>query len=163
MIVYAKAKKIVAYFFFPVVMTAAMWGSILLMDRGVSAEVVTASVIFASYVYLAVLEQVFPLHREWLGSHGDVGTDAALGATNAFINFGFQPLILAGAAGVASCIWMVDWAGRAREVKDPDSQSGFKVATMNHTARPTVTVWANNSHKRRIKEFFGIWIENLIG
>lgn len=47
----------------------------------------------------------------------------------------------------------MDWAGLARELEEPDSQSGFKVATMNHKARPTVTVWANNSHKRRIKEF----------
>ena len=88
---YEKAKKLVSHLFFPVLITAAVTGSILLMDRGVSAEVVTASVIFASYFYLALLEQLFPLHREWLGSHGDVGTDAALGATNAVINFGFQP------------------------------------------------------------------------
>ena len=106
---YEKTKKLVSHLFFPDLITAAVTGSILLMDRGVSAEVVTASVIFASYFYLALLEQLFPLHREWLGSHGDVGTDAALGATNAVINFGFQPLILAGAAGVAA--WLSAWIG----------------------------------------------------
>ena len=93
-----------AVLFFPVLITGSIGGSILLMDRGLSAESVTAIVIFLSYIYLATLEQIFPLHREWLGSHGDIGTDAALGATNAVVNFGFQPLILAGAAGVAT--WM---------------------------------------------------------
>ena len=93
-----------AALFFPILITGSIGGSILLMDRGLSAESVTAIVIFLSYIYLATLEQIFPLHREWLGSHGDIGTDAALGATNAVVNFGFQPLILAGAAGVAT--WM---------------------------------------------------------
>ena len=99
-----RLEPFVAALFFPVLITGSIGGSILLMDRGLSAESVTAIVIFLSYIYLATLEQTFPLHREWLGSHGDIGTDAALGATNAVVNFGFQPLILAGAAGVAA--WM---------------------------------------------------------
>src|SRR6476469_4091790 len=33
----------------------------------------------------------------------------------------------------------------------PAAHSGFRLVTMNHIARPTVTVWANNSHRRRIR------------
>src|SRR3569832_135692 len=32
----------------------------------------------------------------------------------------------------------------------PAAQSGFRLATMNQIAKPTVTVCANNSHRRRI-------------
>ena len=96
-----KLEDLVAMTFFPVAIVAAMGASILLMKRGVSVETVTALVIFACYAYLAALERFFPLHPEWSRSHGDVGPDLALGATNALVNFGAQPLILALAAGFA--------------------------------------------------------------
>jgi len=53
----------------------------------------------------------------------------------------------------ASWIAMGEDPGCVIEV-DPGwwrSHSGFKVATMNHAARPTVTVWANRSQRRRIE------------
>ena len=90
--------------FFPLAIAGAMGGSIFLMDRGLSVETVTALVIFSAYLYLATLEWLFPLHPEWSRSHGDIGPDLALGATNAFVNFGAQPLILALAAGLAGWV-----------------------------------------------------------
>ena len=96
-----RLENIVAMTFFPVAIGASMGGAIFLLGRGVSVEGVTALVIFLAYVYLATLERLFPLHPEWSRSHGDVGPDLALGATNAVVNFGAQPLMVAGAAGVA--------------------------------------------------------------
>ena len=94
-----------------------MGGSIVAMNRGVSIEVVTAVAIFLSYVYLATLERLFPLHPEWSRSQGDVGTDLALGATNAVVNFGAEPFVLAIAAGLGGWLssqygvglWPTEW------------------------------------------------------
>ena len=94
-------EDVVAMSFFPIAVLASMGGSIFLLARGFSVEAVTALVIFLAYAYLAILERLFPLHPEWSRSHGDVGPDLALGATNAVVNFGAQPLILAAAAGLA--------------------------------------------------------------
>ena len=112
-----RLRSAVAVLFFPVIITASVGGSIVAMNRGVSVEVVTAVAILLAYLYLAVLERFFPLHRQWLRSHGDVRTDMALGATNALVNFGTQPLVLALAAGLAGWlsmhygagIWPSDW------------------------------------------------------
>jgi len=90
--------------FFPVAIAGSVGGAIFLLHQGVPLEGVTALTIFGSYVYLATLERFFPLHPEWSRSHGDVGPDLALGATNAIVNFGAQPLIAAGLAGLAG--WM---------------------------------------------------------
>ncbi len=114
---YERIRSLVAVLFFPVLITLAMAGSIVAMNRGVSIEVVTAVAIFLSYIYLATLERIFPLPPEWSRSHGDVGADAALGATNALVNFGFQPLFLAVAAGLGgwiaqhygASVWPTHW------------------------------------------------------
>ena len=115
--VYQRSRKVVAVLFFPVVITASMVGSAYAMNRGVSVEAVTGVAIFLSYVYLATLERFFPLHPQWSRSHGDVGPDLALGATNAIVNFGTQPVFLAIAAGLSGWvsteygagIWPTQW------------------------------------------------------
>ena len=106
-----KLRGAVAVLYFPVIITASVGGSIVAMNRGVSVEVVTAFAIFLSYIYLAILERFFPLHPQWSRSHGDVGADVALGATNAIVNFGTQPLVLAAAAGLAGWVSLHYGAG----------------------------------------------------
>ena len=112
-----RLESIVARLYFPVVITGAIGGSSILMQRGVSPEAVTGLVIFATFVYLATLERLVPLHREWSRSHGDVRADMALGATNAIVNFGGQPLVAAAATSVAAAaslqfgtdLWPSQW------------------------------------------------------
>ena len=81
---------------FPLAIIASVGGGIALMNRGNSPEAVTGWIIFASYLGVALLERLFPLHPEWSRSHGDVRTDIALAVTNGVVNLGAQPLVLAG-------------------------------------------------------------------
>src|ERR1700692_179356 len=57
----------------------------------------------------------------------------------------------AGCASAASCMATLEVATGLRIVLNaPAIHSGFKVATMNQSAKPMVTVCANKSQKRRI-------------
>ncbi|MDG2335244.1 MAG: sterol desaturase family protein [Myxococcota bacterium] len=96
---------------FPVAIVASVGGAIVLIDGGRSPETVTGIVILLSYAWLALLERVFPLHSEWGRSHGDLKTDVGLAVTNAVVNLGAQPLVLALAVGVAT--WMSQTYGAA--------------------------------------------------
>lgn len=97
-----KLDALVARTAFPGAILASMGGAIALMNRGDPPEAVTGWVILSVYLLIALLERLFPLHREWSRSHGDVRTDISLAVTNGIVNIGAQPLILAGAVGVAA-------------------------------------------------------------
>ena len=88
---------VVATLYFPVLIVGSMAGSIALITRGVSPELVTGLVIALAYLFLATLERWVPLHSEWSRSHGDVRADLSLGGTNAIVNFGTEPLVAAAA------------------------------------------------------------------
>ncbi len=81
----AKLEWFVARGAFPLAVIAAIGGAILWMDAGVSPDAVAAQVILLSYLFIALLERLFPLHPEWSRSHGDLGADVGLGVTNAIV------------------------------------------------------------------------------
>jgi sterol desaturase/sphingolipid hydroxylase (fatty acid hydroxylase superfamily) len=87
---------------FPFAITASVGGAIVLLNRGASPEIVTGLIVLFSYVFIASLERLVPLHAEWSRSHGDVRADVGLGVTNGVVIFGAEPLLLAGAVGIAT-------------------------------------------------------------
>ncbi|NRA08001.1 MAG: sterol desaturase family protein [Myxococcales bacterium] len=89
---------------FPLAVIAAIGGAILWMDAGVSPDAVTAQMILLSYLFIALLERLFPLHPEWSRSHGDLGADVGLGVTNAIVLAAAQPLFIV--ASVAAASWL---------------------------------------------------------
>jgi len=115
--VHERINEWVAIAAFPLAIIASVGGGIALMNRGNSPEAVTGWIIFASYLGVALLERLFPLHPEWSRSHGDVRTDIALAVTNGVVNLGAQPLVLAGSVGIATwasanyggTIWPNEW------------------------------------------------------
>ena len=113
-----KIDWIVARTAFPFAITASISSAIVLLNRGVSPEVTAGQMIFAAYVFIAVLERFVPLHPEWSRSHGDLGADLGLGATNAIVVFVARPLLFAAAVDVATWlsaeygaqIWLNQWS-----------------------------------------------------
>jgi len=113
----SRAETAFSWLAFPVVMTAAVAVAMVLMQRG--ADPVTAFLvpITGTTVFVLVAEFIFPHQREWLRSHGDIGTDAlyaiVIGATGAIL----QPVVMvlaiplaAGlAAGFGAQLWPTSW------------------------------------------------------
>ncbi len=95
-------ESLVARTAFPFAMTAAVGGAIVWMNRGGAPDLVAGVVILLSYLWIALLERLVPLHDEWLRSHGDLGADIGLGLTNAVVNSIGQPLAIAVAVGLAT-------------------------------------------------------------
>lgn len=102
---------------FPLSLVAALWGAVVLMDRGGQPDVVAGQVIFLSYIFIAVLERLVPLHAEWRHDKGDLKADIGLGVTNAVVNGVAQPLTFAASVTVAGWIsaqygaslWPTEW------------------------------------------------------
>lgn len=97
-----KLEPIVARTAFPFAITAAIGISIYFLNRGVAPDAVTGLVILGSYVWVALVERLFPLHPEWQSDKGDLKADIGLGVTNAIVNGIAQPLLIAVAVGVGA-------------------------------------------------------------
>lgn len=93
---------VVARFAFPFAITGAIGGAVYLLGRGEEPDVVTGVVILLSYVWVAILERLVPLHPEWRHDKGDLKADVGLAATNAIVNGVAQPLFIAASVGVAA-------------------------------------------------------------
>ena len=108
---------VVARVAFPAGLVAALWGATALMDRGGEPDEVAGQVILVSYVFIAILELLVPLHEEWRRDKGDRWADIGLGITNAITNGIAQPLTFAASVAVAawiaahygSSLWPADW------------------------------------------------------
>ncbi len=102
---------------FPLSLVTALWGAVVLMNRGGMPDQVAGQVIFLSYVFIAVLERLVPLHAEWQHDKGDLRADIGLGVTNAIVNGVAQPLTFAASVTVAGWIsarygahlWPTEW------------------------------------------------------
>lgn len=97
-----RVSAVVGYLAFPVAMTGAIGSALLWMDHGGSPDIVTSVVILASYLWIALMERLVPLHPDWSRAHGDLGADIGLGFTNALVNTLGQPLVLGAAVWLAT-------------------------------------------------------------
>lgn len=87
---------------FPFAITTAIAAAIFYLDRGAAPDTVTGLVILGSYVWVAILERLFPLHPQWQHDKGDLKADIGLGITNAVVNGVAQTLFIAAAVGVGA-------------------------------------------------------------
>jgi sterol desaturase/sphingolipid hydroxylase (fatty acid hydroxylase superfamily) len=85
---------------FPVLITVTVAGAAWLLERGLAPEVAVAIAIGTGYLFIAGFERVLPLHRSWQRSHGDLGEDVGLFATNAAVANFVQPVVFAGAVAL---------------------------------------------------------------
>jgi sterol desaturase/sphingolipid hydroxylase (fatty acid hydroxylase superfamily) len=85
---------------FPVLITVTVAGAAWLLERGLAPEAAVAIAIGTGYLFIAGFERVFPLHRSWQRSHGDLGEDVGLFATNAAVANFVQPVVFAGAVAL---------------------------------------------------------------
>jgi len=67
---------------FPVAVVATHAWALHLMSRGIDPALATAPPIVAHYLLLACAERIWPWHRSWLRSRGDLRTDVGLFVTN---------------------------------------------------------------------------------
>jgi sterol desaturase/sphingolipid hydroxylase (fatty acid hydroxylase superfamily) len=110
-------EHVVAVSGFPVLITLAIGGAIVAIERGTDPNVATVAGIVAAYFVIAVSERLVPWHRSWLYSHGDLRTDIGLALTNGALGGVLTPALLvavavAGAAlseQVGAGLWPVGW------------------------------------------------------
>jgi sterol desaturase/sphingolipid hydroxylase (fatty acid hydroxylase superfamily) len=93
----------------PVLLTAALVGTVVLVERDASPAVAAGIVIALSYLVIALLERVVPYERDWVHSKGDLGIDAAWFATNGVLNRLLEPPVLA--VSVAASAWLATRIG----------------------------------------------------
>ena len=77
----AGARPIVARLAFPVVLTAAVYATHELLERGVDPALALGPVIPVTFLVMFALERLFPYQRSWLRSHGDIRVDATYAVT----------------------------------------------------------------------------------
>jgi sterol desaturase/sphingolipid hydroxylase (fatty acid hydroxylase superfamily) len=110
-------ERAVAVAGFPVAVVATHGWALHRMAGGMDPEVATAVPIPIYYLALAWLERVFPWHRSWLHSRGDLRTDVGLLLTNTAMLALLTPLVLiaatwAGAAladRIGTGLWPTGW------------------------------------------------------
>jgi sterol desaturase/sphingolipid hydroxylase (fatty acid hydroxylase superfamily) len=120
----ATAEHWFAILAFPALITVAVGGAAWLLGRGMVPEAAVAIAVGAGYLFIGTFERVFPLHRSWLRSHGDLGEDVGLFATNAAVANFIQPVVFAGAVALygwlavrtGSGIWPHAWSWPAQLV-----------------------------------------------
>ena len=94
------AQRVFAWTAFPAVLSATLGGALLLMDRGWEPALAVLPFLVGGYAVVALCERVFPIHREWLHSRGDLHADIGLAATNGLLNRLVEPAVLAGCAAL---------------------------------------------------------------
>jgi len=101
-----RAETVFSWTAFPLVMSAAVAAALVLMDRGAGPVAAFFVPIAATTLFVLVTEWIFPHQREWLRSHGDIGTDAlyaiVIGTTGGLL----QPVVTAMAIPIAAA-WSV--------------------------------------------------------
>jgi sterol desaturase/sphingolipid hydroxylase (fatty acid hydroxylase superfamily) len=110
-------EQILAVAGFPLAITLGIGVTIVAIGRGVDPNLMIAVVIPVTFLTLAIMERLFPWHRSWLHSHGDLRTDAGLGITNAVIGgtLGTALLVVTALAGAALAervgigLWPLEW------------------------------------------------------
>ncbi len=114
---WTRAESVFAVSIFPVVLTGAIGGCILLIERGVNPGAAFLAALLPSYAAVIAGERLFPHVPSWNRSHDDVGTDSAhfisLIASGAVYN---PALALIGAAlgawlalQVGATMWPTTW------------------------------------------------------
>ncbi|MDJ0865743.1 MAG: sterol desaturase family protein [Myxococcota bacterium] len=94
---------------FPFVFTATLAGTLWLLDRGVDPALAIAPGTALAYAFVAGFERVFPLHRSWLHSTGDLRVDTALFATNTLVIATTTPIVVG--AAIAFGGWLAETMG----------------------------------------------------
>ncbi|MCP5058017.1 MAG: sterol desaturase family protein [bacterium] len=102
---------------FPVLISLTVGAAILAIHRGIDPNLATLGLIVAGYAWIAVAEQLWPLHRSWLRSRGDLRTDIGLAITNGLLGGMLSPMLWAAIAvaaaalsdAVGSGLWPSDW------------------------------------------------------
>ena len=74
---WTRAESVFAVSSFPVVMTCAVGGCILLIEHGVNLGAAFIAALLPSYAAVIAGERLFPHVPRWNRSHDDVGTDSA--------------------------------------------------------------------------------------
>ncbi len=74
---WTRAESVFAVSIFPVVMTGAIAGCILLIQLGVNPGVAFLAAVLPSFAAVIASERLFPHVPSWNRSYGDVGTDSA--------------------------------------------------------------------------------------
>jgi sterol desaturase/sphingolipid hydroxylase (fatty acid hydroxylase superfamily) len=74
---WTRAQSVFAVSIFPVVMTCAIGGCILLLESGFNPTVAFLATLLPSYAAVIAGERLFPHVPSWNRSHDDVGTDSA--------------------------------------------------------------------------------------
>jgi len=74
---WARAESLFAVSIFPVVMTGAIGGCILLIERAINPGAAFLAALLPSYTAVIAGERLFPHVPSWNRSHDDIGTDSA--------------------------------------------------------------------------------------
>ena len=91
-------ERILAMLGFPLLISASIGLAVVAIGRGGEPNAVTGGMIFVAYVLIAVSERLWPWHRSWLHSQGDLRTDIGLAITNGMLGGVLTPLLLAAVA-----------------------------------------------------------------
>jgi sterol desaturase/sphingolipid hydroxylase (fatty acid hydroxylase superfamily) len=102
---------------FPMLITASVGGTIVMLNRGVVSDVAMGVAVIVSYSVLAIAERIWPWQRSWLHSRGDLRTDIGFGLINGLMTGLATPLVLVASVAVATALsatyggnlWPVHW------------------------------------------------------
>ena len=99
-----RARLSVARLAFPVVLSAALWATYALIERGSEPLAAFGPVIAVSFATIFALERLFPYERSWLRSHGDIRVDASYAVSSSLLIELLRPAIYAVALALA--VWL---------------------------------------------------------
>ncbi len=110
-------ESLVAMAGFPLLITAAVGGTIAMLGRGVDAQVATGVAIVLAFASLAIGERIWPWQKSWLHSRGDLRTDIGFYFINGIMTGVATPLVFvastAAAAGLSAryggALWPTEW------------------------------------------------------
>ncbi len=102
---------------FPVAFAAALGGTLLGLQQGVSEGRILGVIIVCTIVVVVVFERLLPEHPDWNVSQGDVGTDLVHGVVSSTIHellkVGLHVAFIGLAAWlselVGGSLWLMDW------------------------------------------------------
>jgi sterol desaturase/sphingolipid hydroxylase (fatty acid hydroxylase superfamily) len=91
-------ERVLAVGGFPLLITTSVGAAIFVISLGSDPNLATGAMILVAYVAIAVSERLWPWHRSWLHSQGDLQTDIGLAVTNGVIGGALAPVMLAAVA-----------------------------------------------------------------
>jgi sterol desaturase/sphingolipid hydroxylase (fatty acid hydroxylase superfamily) len=135
------ARNVFAIAVFPTVLGASLWGTWVLMERGLDPALALGPAVVVSYLFLLAAERVVPFRGAWLRSRGDVPVDLGhLMVSGVLTLQALQPLMLGLAVAVGG--WLSGFA--------PD---GFWPTRWPMAAQLVVALV--------VGEFFQYWVHRL--